>query len=497
MKKITKILALSLSAVALLGCDDIIAQPGKVLDDNKLVNIADENFFNTFEVIYNKLVDSGTSNTTIINELTEIISKNELKEFYGFDTEVVFKNVTAKLAGRTADVKAYDAAHQVKAEGLEEIITKRVTDTLVEKAKSDSYAVDKLFQEEKLVNELRTSLYNVTGENLKEDLLITPDMEYADILTADYTDYIERTIYPDVYKELLTSLYLLENDYLSLGRAYAREVSYIKLENISKHNDSVPVLINSYFEAIENGTAPTTTFDLDSLARIYKGVFTTGDDAKEIAFAETITTRADTIDEDLRKVVEFSNDEPTNKLLAENDRNRDADLTQQYTGSYTYLPSWGKTLKEREIEQLDIVFDEELVIKSNGVNDLPSALRERLFSSSVESYVSEFKGLKFLTPKQTLNNETADYLTKYAYFDSSSNAYYITIVGETFNTTKLNALKDNADSTVPMEIATILGKTSTNQKEALLHYLEEYGLEFGDQGFYDYIEANYGEILED
>jgi hypothetical protein len=63
--------------------------------------------------------------------------------------------------------------------------------------------------------------------------------------------------------------------------------------------------------------------------------------------------------------------------------------------------------------------------------------------------------------------------------------------------TKLNALKDNADSSVPMEIATILGKTSTNQKEALLHYLEEYGLEFGDQGFYDYIEANYGEILED
>ena len=79
MKKITKILALSLSAVALLGCDDIIAQPGKVLDDNKLVNIEDANFFNTFEVIYNKLIDSGTSNTTSINELTENNKKNELK----------------------------------------------------------------------------------------------------------------------------------------------------------------------------------------------------------------------------------------------------------------------------------------------------------------------------------------------------------------------------------------------------------------------------------
>ena len=76
MKKITKILALSLSAVALLGCDDIIAQPGRVLDDNKLVTVEGDNFFNTYEVIYNKLVDSGTSNTTIINELTKIISVN-------------------------------------------------------------------------------------------------------------------------------------------------------------------------------------------------------------------------------------------------------------------------------------------------------------------------------------------------------------------------------------------------------------------------------------
>ena len=66
------------------------------------------------------------------------------------------------------------------------------------------------------------------GEEFVEDYLITPDSEYKDLFKADYSDYIERSIYPDLLKELLTSVYLYENEYLSLGRAYAREVKYIK-----------------------------------------------------------------------------------------------------------------------------------------------------------------------------------------------------------------------------------------------------------------------------
>lgn len=488
MNKFTKILALSLCSIALLACDDIVAQPNKVLDDDKLVTNVNDNYFNNFEVIYDKLVDSGTSNNTIITELTTAIAKDQLTKKYGFDTDVVFKNVTTKLAGGQAT--AYPEANKADAEALEEIITKRVTDTMIAKAKSDTYAVDKEFKEIKLVIELRSSLYNISA-NTSHTCVITPDSEYENIFTVDYTDYIEKSIYPDVYKELLTSLYLLENEYSSLGRAYAREIEYIKLENISNHNDSVPVLINAYVNAVKEGTF--TNFDLDSLARIYKGVTL---EANEEAFLKTntnIVTRQDTIEEDLAKVVDASGN-----LLSETDRNYDADLTAQYTGSYAYLPSWGKTLKERELEQLDIVEDKELVIKSNGVNDLPSALRERLFSSSVESYCKEaegISGIKFLTPQSTINSGE-EFLEQYAYFDSSSNAYYIAIVGDTFNTTKLNTAEVK-ESSIPMEIAIILGKTSTNQKEALLHYLEQYELEFGDQGFYDYIEANYGDILED
>ena len=39
MKKITKILTLSLSSLMLFACDDILAKPTQVVDEEKLVNI--------------------------------------------------------------------------------------------------------------------------------------------------------------------------------------------------------------------------------------------------------------------------------------------------------------------------------------------------------------------------------------------------------------------------------------------------------------------------
>ena len=161
MNKFTKILALSLCSIALLACDDIVAQPNKVLDGDKIVTNDGykDNYFNNFEVVYNKLVDSGTSNNTIITELTTAIAKIELNKKYGFDTEVVFNNVTAELAGKTKT--AYAADVKESAEAIEKIIYDRVTDTMIAKAKSDTYAVDKEFKEIKLVIELRSSLYDV------------------------------------------------------------------------------------------------------------------------------------------------------------------------------------------------------------------------------------------------------------------------------------------------------------------------------------------------
>lgn len=506
MKKVTKILSLSLVALSLFACDDILAKPDVVVNEDSLITIGDNKdiYNNNFEVIYDQLVSSGTSNSTIMKEIINNTAKKEISKFYNIseaDFNKVLETVKAKLVNpSTADLTG-------KAQELENIILEKVQKTMMDKVKSGSYSKESLYQEEKFANELKTSLYDIKGEEFVEDYLITPDSEYKNLFKADYSDYIERSIYPDLLKELLTSVYLYENEYLSLGRAYAREVKYIKLETISTHKDSVPMLINSYFEAFRNNEI---SFDLDSLAKIYKGV-NLADGSVEKTFLTNysgITTRENVIEEEISKVGVWN--AGTNEYdLIKDSTKRDNELVSSYTGSYTYPVSHGKLLKDRELEALDIVVDDGLVVKSGGVSSLPSDLRDRIFTSNISNNITklasrdETKEIQILIPKYTPNLSETDpdyYLNKYAYYDTSSNAYYIVLIGNYYNT---SALRQKDDDTAEvkenkkqhaLEIARLLSSTSSNQTDAITHYLNQYDLTFGDQKFYDYLKETYPDL---
>ena len=102
MKKINKILTATLASITLFACDDIVAKPSPVLDNETLINFDNANtyFNNDYGVIYDKLVSSGTSNSTILQSLIELIAKPEVSKTYGFteeDYEKVFKNVISNL----------------------------------------------------------------------------------------------------------------------------------------------------------------------------------------------------------------------------------------------------------------------------------------------------------------------------------------------------------------------------------------------------------------
>jgi len=141
--------------------------------------------------------------------------------------------------------------------------------------------------------------------------------------------------------------------------------------------------------------------------------------------------------------------------------------------------------------------------------DIFADLNTRLFSSSVNSYKSEQKvtidgaEYSFLLPKSKPNGSVSDSLSQYTYYDSSSSAYYIVLVGETINTSDLKDGAPDAETVNPdvkakaMKIARILAENSNNQKDAIVYYLDQYGLEFGDQNFYDYIESTYPDVVED
>lgn len=505
MRKINKILAVAFAALTLVACDDIVAKPTVVIDENVLVDInfndKDHDWYddynNDFGVIYDKMVDAGTSNSVIMDAITRTFAVKEVSRFYGLTTEefeAVLDDAKATLNNKGSNSLT---ENQNK---LKTIIVKYLKKALVSKVKSGSYTKDNKYFEEKLVNELRNSLYNIPAQEKyigdDKDVYILPgDYEtmFANLLSADYSDYIEKNIYPTLLKELLTSVYLYENSYTSIGRAYAREVSYIKIDTISTHKESTPLLIDAFFKNYVNGTAK---FDLNQLAKLYKGVDLTTEEQKFLT-DNGIFTKHDIITEELAKVGVLNGDEYN--ILPENDPNRDATLISSYTGNYSYPVSHGKQLKEDELKTLDIVVDEDdLVIKNGGVSNLPSDMRNRLFSSSVNNYTTEIANangekVKILLPKKTPTDPNASFTSKYAYY--ADNAYYIVLVGDSYN---ISSLSDkDATKDVAMEISRILAKTTNKQKDALLHYLEQYEYEFGDQDFYDYIEEIYPDILED
>ena len=121
MKKVTKILSLSLVALSLFACDDILAKPDVVVNEDSLITIGDNKdiYNNNFEVIYDQLVSSGTSNSTIMKEIINNTAKKEISKFYNIseaDFNKVLETVKAKLVNpSTADLTG-------KAQELENII---------------------------------------------------------------------------------------------------------------------------------------------------------------------------------------------------------------------------------------------------------------------------------------------------------------------------------------------------------------------------------------
>ena len=154
MKRFNKALIIALTSTMLFACDDIVARPGTILDNDNLVNFGDSKndyYGNDFEGIYDQMISAGTSNETIFDAIVTEIAKSEVSKFYNLTKEqfeTVLTNVTNGLAGR--EKVSYDASISESATKIENIITEHVKDALVDIAKGDSYNVDYLFQEEKV-----------------------------------------------------------------------------------------------------------------------------------------------------------------------------------------------------------------------------------------------------------------------------------------------------------------------------------------------------------
>ncbi len=542
-----------ISALLLVGCSSsrVEARPDHVIKEDVLVDVNEGDkktdiYNNEFTDLYQSLVDAGTTNSNVVDELVKTVAKKEIGTHKAEDGFKTFAEVGF-----------------ITEERFNELVDEYMTDI----AKGGSYTEDYLFHEEKFVRDQREALYTITDntgspttENFNEPLLITPDIEFVDVFGVKteateeaqiakgrekYKEYREKVVEPIIYKRLLTSKYLMNVKYKSLGRAAARNVRVITIDNskpkdsgsairtlnnyiggylyVTNKENNIPASeVESYFPTIVDGKP---TFDVKSLARIWQGVY--GDkpnelEQKELAFIDgknatgekLYTVNQETIVDEIEEIaVKDINGKWVLKEGLDVEDSHITELLSKYTGSYAYPIDWGVTLEERKIQTTNIVEDD-FFIKKTGLTSLPDSVRNRLFENSIEENISTIDGTNFLLPEKKANlgeeiklNSIENCIkaaSNYIHHDADSKTYYVVIVDEYKYSTAEDGLgKELTEATKDkaLEVAILLGEDSTQQTDAITHYFKTdndlYEILYHDSDFYDYMKANYPDIFED
>ena len=482
--KLLTVAALSL-CLLLTGCDDIVANPSN--GDSPLVNFTgDKEYFqNDYQKIYDSVVSGGTVNTYTLEKLVQTISADKV------DNSNFFQDV--------------------------KVLKKELVDeAMLNKVNSDSYKKNGKFYESLFIDNISKDLYTITKTTKNDGIYVKPDATINELLgkdyfafdaegkaTGPYAEYVSKEILPDINEKLLVAKYICETSFSALGRAYARKVSYVKLENIEKKPGAASKLLTKWLGDFINDKKTTTdTFDLDSLARLYKGIPET-DAEKAFLAAGSYYTLADQIEDEIEKVADF--DSATNTFKMKMDKDIDTSIENKYTGNGAYPLEVGYSLALADLSAKEIS-DSDLYTKTNGISGLPTSITDRIFSSNIASYVTTKNDVTFLTPAST---ENGDDLGRYYFYDSGTSAYYVVVIENyKYSSTVLkDQVKDHINeegvvTQVTNEIARIalkLADSSTYKSNALLEVFEEYGVanNIHDQTFYDYMEENYADLFED
>ena len=541
-----KLFGIATMLFSLVSCGEIVAKPENK-DDQLVVNNDGSELDlnnNNYDVVYDNLIEDGVVNTTVFSDVMFKIASKELESYYtGEDAIFTEEEFNAE-------------------------VDKLINEKLYDYISSTSYQTDNHFDERKLVLSLTANLYDITPRedasgndadyNVGE-VVFTPETKAAaleegklggdssalaegEILHYDYTDYKERVLKREVYTQLLTSKYIEDESYSSLGRAYSRKVSYIAIAKDETHPDAAKNTIDAFVN--EYVTKGNGTVDLNDLAKLWKGVDYSNADGKlsselsAIINSYGLRTLADNIEDEFKKVVKWDDTNDTyvkdangNSIALPEDV-VDSSLESTYTGNYAYLPEVGKEKKDIELAQTTLV-TEGWFIKNGGLTDLPDSIRSRLFdirtatdfqnikagnTEDLRGYLRQINGVNYLVPAKG-QNETSN--SDIIIYDRDSKTYYIVIVEDALNASSLNLSsventikennKDADEATIEAlikeetkarrenahEVAKMLASKSTYQSEATIFFLKKANIVFHDEAIYDYFETNYEDMFEE
>ncbi len=412
-----------------------------------------------------------------------------------------------------------------------EDIEKRIAQKMYDSISGGSYSERSLFYEEKLLMSLANGMASVanpleSGVSLSDGILLDPnteDYEVWDITvdtdgdgvaddsilhrenyqsdyvgqdvaadSAEYT-YIEDTIVPEIYTEMLVEQYLMDSSYSTLGRSYARKVNIIAITVNEDYPLETRYLIDAFVDKYISGerAAPSTNgepaasvyesdnkVDLDTFKILSNAVKGVGMDEEENAESKALLDEAgyptSTIGEETVYLgTDYGDMMEDYEKINNNPYLTDDDIESDFTNSGAYTKEVGKTIKEREVQLVDYTTTG-WYIKNGGLSDLPDSIRNRLFNvgvanriaenekaesrvsqdrwqlvdgewvysdeSDTSSYVALINGSYYLLNDDTTGVTSANDMV---FYDTDSSTYYIIEIEAAASSSKLSKVNEN------------------------------------------------------
>ena len=485
--KLASLLLVTTFATVLTSCDDdIVNLPGDKNDP--IVDVSNDSnnevTNNTKEDFYNKL-SGQDKNLTQLNMLLDSFAGEEL----------------------TGDFAISD-----------DELKEKYQKTMLDDVKGDSYATDSIFDEYRYALNLvsqgyaiktsdgKTDLASLKAATQGDDLIVTSESKFEDVFKLDYSDYINRQLIPTIKRQYLTAKYIYENNYSSIGTTSAREISFAKIVDRTDRPGEAKKLVDAFTrDYIVNENATPEQASLANLTNLWKGNDLTDEQIQWLS-NNNIHTLSDKISEEVDKI------KTNNEYLT------DTSLESQYTGSYTYSVEWGEELAKRSLAKEEIYFND-TYLSASAPSSLPSTISDRTFSSNYSENEEGVYKKEVVDNSLVFAHKNGDQTTYSRYvkpdglpanstntvatYVKSENAYYIVEIHSIVSNSRIAKNSSDSDEVkkakreLAMSTAYIMASQDSYKKTAITHYLTQHNISYSDPDFYEYIETNYPDAIDE
>ena len=460
-------------------------------------------------------------------------------------------SVASVINDTSKAVSAYSAmldTGSVSTENNDNLLN-RAKESMMSNATNDSYIVDNEFIERKFVTYLNQQFEKLPDgaiDKVNQDgKFVTSEMTFDDVFTPGiYDEYMKDNLYDDNLINYLTTEYIYNKSFSSIGNTNARKVQIAAITDRSDAPGSAKRLLDAYIRDYVDGDKEDPYFEV--LSRLWKGITesdlwrlvgegvnesnATADQKKEFESLKerynNLVLSADEV-QWLQENNIISDDETVQNTLAgkvfsdqvdleesyENYYTIDSTLENQYTGSYAYDYRTGIRMAYDDIAQQDFVTDG-VHLASDGLSSLPDKLKERVF---LNQYAYTKEDLDKLAKGETVDITriakdgnryltfpgTADDSTSILYYDTSSKTYYLVRILDVITNTSMSQSgsiynqegNEAKKEQIAREVAYAMSTTGTYKSDATIYWLRRTNIDYSDEDFLEYMKSNYQDLF--